>query len=60
MRHKRYRTTLGYINHAEQIGMAVANLKVPGVLQMRQATTSTDAEEPRSDQRAESANPASD
>jgi hypothetical protein len=32
MRHKSYMTTLGYINHAEQIDDAVADLRVPDVL----------------------------
>jgi len=33
MRHQSYRTTLGYINLAEQIDEAVANLRVPEIFQ---------------------------
>ena len=33
MRHRAYKTTLGYINLAEQIEEAVQGLGIPGVLQ---------------------------
>ena len=40
MRHKSYKTTLGYINQAEHIEKAVADLKVPDVLTGRVANQS--------------------
>ena len=42
MRHKSYKTTLGYINQAEQVDQAVADLRVPDVL--KQASNSEDDE----------------
>ena len=51
MRHKSYKTTLGYINNAERIDEAVAELRVPDVLRPIDEANPTRSQAPAEDQR---------
>jgi len=55
MRHKSYKTTLGYIDHAEQIDAAVAELRVPDVLRATDRSA-TPASAPESEDERPDAN----